>query len=428
MLQKVRGAFFECIMAIIKPLKAIRPTPEFAEKVASLPYDVMNSNEARDMAKDTPHSFLHVVKAEIDLDASTDPYDKQVYEKARDNLNKLIEDGILVQDDKARLYIYKEVMEGRSQVGLVIGASIDDYLNAVIKIHEFTRPDKEQDRINYVDYCDANTGLIFLTYRSKDEINTIVNSWVNDHAAVYDFTSDDGIQHTVWVIDDDNVIDTLVNQFAQVESLYVADGHHRSASAAKVGKMRREQNPNYTGDEPFNYFLSVLFPSEELYVMDYNRVVKDLNGLSSEDFLNKVNEKFDVEVYAGEGQYKPAERHTFGMYLEGKWYKLTAKPESYDENDPIKRLDVSILQENLLSPVLRIQDPKTDKRIDFVGGIRGLQELERRIAEGMKVAFSLYPTSIDDVMTVADAGKTMPPKSTWFEPKLRSGLFVHKLS
>ena len=415
-------------MAIIKPLKAIRPPQELAPIVSSLPYDVMNSDEAREMAKDNPNSFLRVIKAEINLDPSIDSYDKQVYEKARDTLNKMLEDGILVQDDRAKLYIYKEVMEGRAQVGLVACTSVDDYLNGVIKIHEFTRADKEQDRINYVDYCDANTGLIFLTYRSREEVNTIVNNWMNNHDAVYDFTSGDGIQHTVWVIDDNKLISELIRQFGQIKSLYVADGHHRSASAAKVGKMRREQNPGYTGEEPFNYFLSVLFPSEQLYIMDYNRVVKDLNGLSDEEFLTKVKEMFDVEVYEGEGQYKPTERHTFGMYLEGNWYKLTPKPRTYDEGDPIDRLDVSILQKNLLTPILNIEDPKTDKRIDFVGGIRGLQELERRVSEGMKVAFSMFPTSIDDVMSVADAGKTMPPKSTWFEPKLRSGLFVHKLS
>ncbi len=415
-------------MAIIKPLQAIRPAQELTEKVASLPYDVMNSAEAREMVTDNPHSFLHVIKAEIDLDPSVSPYDTQVYEKARDNLNKLIADGVLVQDQKKQLYIYKEIMDGRAQVGLVVCTAVDDYLNGVIKIHEFTRADKEQDRINYVDYCDANTGLIFLTYRAKNEINTLVNNWMNDHAAVYDFTAADGIQHTVWAISDDTVNANLVEQFAQVESLYVADGHHRSASAAKVGQMRREQNPGYSGDEPFNYFLSVLFPSEQLYIMDYNRVVKDLNGLSEEGFLAKVKENFEIEEYAGEGQYKPAERHRFGMYLEGKWYQLTPKTETYNESDPIECLDVSILQNNLLTPILGIQDPKTDKRIDFVGGIRGLQELERRVAEGMKVAFSMFPTSIDDVMDVADAGKTMPPKSTWFEPKLRSGLFVHKLS
>lgn len=415
-------------MAVIKPLQAYRPRPELAAKVASLPYDVMNSDEAREMAKDNPYSFLHVVKAEIDLDPSIDLYDKRVYEQARKNLNTLIADGVLVQDKKAQLYIYKEVMQDRAQIGLVTRTSVDDYLNGVIKIHEFTRADKEQDRINYVDYCDANTGLIFLTYRPQREIDAIVNTWIAEHAPVYDFTSDDGIQHTVWTIDNDGVIEQVVRLFAQVPAFYVADGHHRSASAAKVGQMRRAQHPDYTGDEAFNYFLSVLFPSEQLYIMDYNRVVKDLNGLSEADFLSKVKEKFEVVEYEGQGQYKPTERHTFGMYLGAKWYKLSPKPGTYNEGDPIARLDVSILQNNLLSPILGIHDPKTDKRIDFIGGIRGLQELEKRVKTGMKAAFSMYPTSIDDVMAVADAGKTMPPKSTWFEPKLRSGLFVHKLS
>ncbi len=415
-------------MAVIKPLHAIRPTPEMAEKVASLPYDVMNSEEARDRAKDNPYSFLHVVKAEIDLAPSVDPYDTQVYETARDNLNKLIADGVLVQDSQEQLYIYKEVMEGRSQVGLVACTSVDDYLNGVIKIHEFTRPDKEQDRIQYVDYCDANTGLIFLTYHSQDDINTILNAWMKNQTPVYDFTADDGVRHTVWTIGDKDVIEKLVDAFARIEAFYVADGHHRSASAAKVGQMRREQNPGYSGDEPFNYFLSVLFPNDHLYVMDYNRVVNDLNGLSSEEFMNKVKEHFEVKAWQGDGAYKPEARHHFGMYLERKWYVLTAKPETYNEDDPIGRLDTSILQNNLLNPILGIEDPTTSKRIDFVGGIRGVGELEKRVRDGMAVAFAMFPTSIEEVMAVADAGETMPPKSTWFEPKLRSGLFVHKLS
>ncbi|GAK54907.1 uncharacterised conserved protein UCP033563 [Candidatus Vecturithrix granuli] len=415
-------------MAVIRPLQAYRPTPELAAKIAALPYDVMNSDEAREMAKDNPYSFLHVDKAEIDLEPSIDLYDQRVYEKARDNLNTMISKGWLVQDAQEHLYIYKEVMQGRSQVGLVTRTSIDDYLKGIIKIHEFTRADKEQDRINHVDYTNANTGLIFLTYRPHKEIDAIMNAWIAAHQPVYDFTSDDGIRHTVWIIEDQKVIQALVALFARVEAFYVADGHHRTASAAKVGQMRRAKHPDYTGNEAFNYFLSVLFPSEQLYIMDYNRVVKDLHGLSEAEFLNKVKEKFDIEKYQGEGQYKPAARHTFGMYLEGKWYKLTPKPGSYNEDDPIARLDVSILQNNLLSPILGIHDPKTDKRIDFVGGIRGLQELEKRVKAGMKVAFSMHPTSINDVMAVADAGKTMPPKSTWFEPKLRSGLFIHKLS
>ena len=415
-------------MAVIKPFQALRPTSELAEKVASPPYDVMNSSEAREMAQGNPHSFLHVIKAEIDLDPATDPYAGGVYEKARHNLNQMIADGTLAQDSEQRLYIYKEVMEGRTQIGLVVCTAIDDYTDGVIKIHERTRPDKEQDRINYVDYCDANTGLIFLTYRSQETIDTVLKTWIEAHAPLYDFTADDGIQHTVWSIDDNAVIDSLVDLFAAVDFLYVADGHHRTASAAKVGLMRREQNPGYTGAEEFNYFLSVLFPSEQLYIMDYNRVIADLHGLSEEDVLQKVAETFEVELCRGEGQYTPVARHTFGMYLGDKWYALTAKAGTYNDEDPVERLDVSILQKNLLDPVLGIKDQRTDKRIDFVGGIRGLQELERRVAEGMKIAFSMYPTSIDEVMAIADAGKIMPPKSTWFEPKLRSGLFVHKLS
>lgn len=414
-------------MAVVKAFKAIRPTPELAHKVAALPYDVMDSNEAREMVKGNPYSFLHVDKAEVDLDPSIDIYDKRVYEKARDNLKDMIKNGVFIQDEKDCLYIYKQVMNGRAQIGLVGCTSIDDYINNIIKKHEFTRADKEQDRINHVDYCNANTGPIFLTYRAKKEINNIVESWMANHKPVYDFISDDNIGHTVWVIDDNETIKKLEAEFAAIDYLYIADGHHRSASAVKVGIKRREQFPNYKGDEEFNFFLSVLFPDEQLYIMDYNRVVKDLNGYSSDEFLSKVAEKFDIEEYKGDGPYRPQAKHTFGMYLDGKWYKLTAKAGTYNENDPVDRLDVSIMQNNLLDPILGIKDPRTDKRIDFVGGIRGLKELERRVNEGMKVAFSMYPTTIDDLMSIADAGKVMPPKSTWFEPKLRSGLFIHEL-
>lgn len=414
-------------MAVVKAFKAIRPTPELADKVAALPYDVMDSNEAREMVKGNPHSFLHVDKAEIDLDPSIDLYDTRVYEKARDNMRGMIKDGVFIQDKQACLYIYKQVMDGRAQIGLVGCTSIDDYINNIIKKHELTRADKEQDRINHVDYCNANTGPIFLTYTAKKAINDMVDSWMAGHKPVYDFVSDDNIGHTVWVIDDAAVIGKLEAEFAATDYLYIADGHHRSASAVKVGLKRREQFPNYKGDEEFNFFLSVLFPDEQLYIMDYNRVVKDLNGNSSEEFMKKVGEKFDIEEYKAEGQLKPAAKHTFGMYMDGKWFKLTAKAGTYNENDPVDRLDVSIMQNNLLRPILGIQDPRTDKRIDFVGGIRGLKELERRVNGGMKVAFSMYPTTIDDLMSIADAGQIMPPKSTWFEPKLRSGLFIHEL-
>ena len=414
-------------MAIVRPFKAVRPNEELASKVAALPYDVMNSEEARDMVKDDPYSFLHVDKAEVDLDPSIDLYDKKVYEKARDNLYGMIESGTLIEDNKPCLYIYRQIMDGRIQTGLVVCTSIDDYINDVIKKHEFTRADKEKDRINHVDYCDANTGPIFLTYRNKDDINSTVKNWTQTNKPVYDFTSEDGISHIVWVIDDEETVKRLCFLFGEVDYLYIADGHHRAASAVKVGLKRREENKSYDEKDEFNYFLSVIFPDDDLYVMDYNRVVKDLNGYSEDEFMGKVKEAFDIEEYKGEGQYKPQEKHSFGMLMDGKWYKLVVKQGIFDENDPVDRLDVSILQKNLLHPILGIEDPRTDKRIDFIGGIRGLKELERRCSNDMKGAFSMYATTIDDLMAIADAGKVMPPKSTWFEPKLRSGLFIHKL-
>lgn len=413
-------------MAVIRAFKGIRPTSELADKVAALPYDVMNSEEAREMTKGDPYSFLHVDKPEIDLDKSIDLYDKRVYEKARENLDKMINDGILVEDGKPNLYIYRQVMDGRVQTGIVACASVDEYINNIIKKHEHTRADKEQDRINHVDYCNSNTGPIFLTYKAKKEISDIVKEWTKKEP-VYNFVAEDGIAHIVWVIDDNAVIDSLCSLFGGVEYLYIADGHHRAASAVKVGQMRRAQNPEYTGNEEFNFFLSVLFPDEELYIMDYNRVVKDLNGFTADEYMLKVAEKFEISKYEGEGQYRPSSKRTYGMYIDGQWYKLAAKEGTYNPNDPVDRLDVSILQNNLLRPILGIEDPRTDKRIDFVGGIRGLKELERRVENGMKVAFSMYATSIQDLMDIADAGKVMPPKSTWFEPKLRSGLFVHRL-
>ncbi len=416
-------------MSIVRAFKAVRPTPALAQAVAALPYDVMNSDEARRMVEGNPNSFLHVDKAEIDLDKSIDLYDTRVYEKARDNMNKMIKDGVFIQDEKPCLYIYKQVMDGRSQVGIVGCASIDDYMSNTIKKHELTRADKEQDRINHVDYCDANTGPIFLTYRQKETVDSLVNSVMSSKAPVYDFISDDGIGHTVWVVDDESVINAICKEFAAVDCLYIADGHHRSASAVRVGVKRREQYPQYNGNEEFNFFLSVIFPDNQLYIMDYNRLVKDLNGNSKESFLEKVGEKFDIAVYEGEGALKPENKHSYGMYLDKKWYLLTAKNGTYDANDPVARLDVSILQNNLLHPILGIEDPRTDKRIDFVGGIRGISYLSDRVDDGsMAVAFSMFPTTMDDLMDIADAGAIMPPKSTWFEPKLRSGLFIHKLS
>ncbi len=412
-------------MAILKPFKAVRPKDEYACDVGALPYDVMNSEEAREMVKDKPYSFLHVDKAEVDLPLGIDIYSPEVYLKAKENLDNLSETGICIQDAKPMLYIYRQIMNGREQTGIVGCTAVDDYINDVIKKHEFTRADKEADRIRHVDTCDANTGPIFLTHRENATVSNIVENWKNAHNPCYDFVSDDNVSQTVWVVDDDAVIDTLVKEFAKIPYLYIADGHHRAASAVNVGKMRRGDG-EYDKNAEFNFFLSVIFPCDQLEIMDYNRVIADLNGNTSDEFIAKMSEKFIVEE-ANESPYAPKERHTFGMYLEGKWYKVTAKPEFVNENDPVECLDVSILQNILITPILNITDPRTDKRIDFVGGIRGLGELERRVGEGMKLAFAMHPTSLNELMDIADAGKVMPPKSTWFEPKLLSGLFIHKL-
>lgn len=415
-------------MAILRPFKAIRPKEEFACRIAALPYDVMDSAEARIMAKDNPYSFLHVDKAEIDLDENVNAYDKKVYQKARENLDKLIDDGAMVQDERPNLFIYRLVMNGRAQTGIVGCTSIDDYMNGVIKKHEHTREDKEADRINHVDTCDAHTGPIFLTYRYNDKIDAIVKRWTRNEP-VYNFVAEDGVAHIVWTIDDDETIEKVKTIFGGIESLYIADGHHRTASAVKVGLKRREQNPDYTGNEEFNYFLAVAFPDRDLEIMDYNRVVFDVNMLTKEEYIKLVRENFEMKIHEENMAYKPEDRHTYGMYYEGTWYKLRAKQGTFNNNDPVDRLDVSILQNNLLNPVLGIKDPRTDKRIDFVGGIRGVKELERRVYKNSEgVAFSMHPTTIFDLMAIADANKVMPPKSTWFEPKLRSGLFIHQLT
>ena len=362
-------------MAVFRPFAAVRPLPDYAAQVAALPYDVMSSAEARELAQGNPNSFLHVDKAEIDLDPSIDLYDARVYEKARENLEKLVSDGICAQDQKPCFYIYRQIMEGRAQTGLVGCASIDDYRSNTIKKHEFTRADKEADRIRHVDACDANTGPIFLACRPQAKLHTILEDWKAAHAPVYDFVQD-GVRQTVWVVDDDSAIMRLTETIAKIEALYIADGHHRAASAVRVGEMRREATPGYTGEEEFNFFLAVLFSSDELAIMDYNRVVKDLNGYTQAEFLQKIGEKFEVSAYEGEGAFHPEQSHTFGLYLGGKWYRLAAKAGTFPEGDPVASLDVSVLQENLLGPVLGIGDPRTDKRIDFVGGIRGLGELK----------------------------------------------------
>lgn len=413
-------------MALLKAFKALRPAPKLAPKVAALPYDVMSSKEARRKVEDNPYSFLHVDKAEVDFPPMINIYDEKIYKKARENLKNMIDNGILIKDEKECLYIYRQSMGDHVQTGIAGCVSIDDYINDIIKKHEETRKDKEDDRIKHVYYCNANTGPIFLTYKAKDEIDNIVELWTAEHKPVYDFVAEDEIRHTVWIIDDDT-INKLIEKFKTVDFLYIADGHHRAASAVEVGKMKRKEKPDYNGQEEFNYFLGVLFPHNELKIMDYNRVVKDLNGYCSGDFLKKIGEKFDIEEYKGKGGYRPENRSIFGMYLNNKWYKLIPKKGIFNAHDLIDSLDVSILQNNILGPILGIIDPRSDKRIDFVGGIRGLEELERRVNNGMAVAFSMFPTTVEDIMNIADENKTMPPKSTWFEPKLRSGLLIHEL-
>ena len=412
-------------MAILKPFAAIRPVPNLACRVAALPYDVMNTEEARKMVVNNPYSFLHVDRAEIDFDTPIDPYDKAVYEKAASTLNQMRADGIYTQDEENCLYIYREVMYGRVQIGLVGCVSIDDYANEIIKKHELTRADKEEDRIRHVDTLNANTGPIFLTYRAKQNISNAMKYWMDTYKPLYDFASNDSVRHTVWKIDDAKTIESFQKEFDKVPYLYIADGHHRAASAFHVGMKRRAEHPDYTGDEEFNYFLAVLFPDEQLHIWPYNRYVHNLNGLTDEEFLQKLEQNFCIEIV--QGRYEPAKKHKAGMYLNGTWYALTFKDGSFDENDPIDHLDVSILQNNLLAPILGIEDPRTSKQIDFVGGIRGLSELESLVDEHGGVSFALYPTTVEDLMNIADEGKIMPPKSTWFEPKLRSGLFIHEL-
>lgn len=412
-------------MAVVKPFICIRPAKEHAAEVAALPYDVYNRKGACAAVKGNPLSFLNIDRAETQFSDDVDTYADCVYEKARELLDSQIADGIYVTDAGDHYYLYELTMDGRSQTGIVACCSIDDYVNGVIKKHENTREEKELDRIRHVDTVNAQTGPIFLAYRLNIALKEIVAE-EKTKPALYDFVSDDGIRHRVWRIDGADRTDAIEAAFAAIPSTYIADGHHRAASAVKVGLKRRTKHPGYTGEEPFNYFLSVLFPDEELMILPYNRVVRDLNGMSTEQFFEKLKEKFELEEI-GKEPYAPVQKGTFGMYLDGTWYALKILPQ-YRSADPVKGLDVSILQDHLLAPVLGIGDPRTDKRIDFIGGIRGLKELERRVSEDMEVAFSMYPTSIEELLSVADAGLLMPPKSTWFEPKLRSGLFIHRLS
>jgi uncharacterized protein (DUF1015 family) len=404
-------------MAIISPFKALRPKKELADKVASRPYDVLNSAEAKQEAKGNAQSFLHITKAEIDLADNTAIYSNAVYEKAKANLQQFITDGLLFTEEKPCYYIYRLIMGGTSQTGLVCVSAIDDYFNDVIKKHEFTRPEKELDRINHIKTTRAQTGNVFLAYRDVKEINDSINSWKKNNQPVYDFKAGDGIQHTVWIIDNDETINTITKAFAgKVPATYIADGHHRAASAAKVSKLLSDS-------EAAKYFLTTIFPASELTIMDYNRVVKDLNGQDTEDFISALQDDFFITQSAE--PVKPSQLHEFGMYLDGRWYILASRKGTYT-NDPIGVLDVTILSNNILDRLLDITDQRTDKRIDFVGGIRGLTELEKRVNSGeMKIAFSLYPVTIEQLFDIADSGNVMPPKSTWFEPKLRDGLLTH---
>ncbi|MBU9746245.1 DUF1015 family protein [Lachnospiraceae bacterium ASD3451] len=411
-------------MAVVKPFCCIRPRSDLADRIAALPYDVYNREEALEEVKREPMSFLKIDRAETQFGPEVDTYDPKVYQKARATLQKMIEDGYFLRDCDECYFIYELTMDGRSQTGIAACSSIDDYVNGVIKKHENTRADKEEDRIRHVDACSAQTGPIFLAYRSDERINQIVK-WKKREEPIYDFVSPDGVGHRVWRICERRLVEGLREAFADLDRIYIADGHHRAASAVKVGLMRREAHPDFNGTEEFNYFLSVLFPDDQLMILDYNRVVKDLNGLSTPEFLLKVKEKFELEE-VGATPCRPSCKGEIGMYLDKSWYKLTVKRELRSEH-PVDGLDVSILQRELLQPVLGIQDPKTDKRIDFVGGIRGLKELEKRVAADCQVAFAMYPTSIGELFAVADAGLLMPPKSTWFEPKLRSGLFIHQI-
>jgi uncharacterized protein (DUF1015 family) len=413
-------------MAILKAFKGIRPVKDKVKQIASKPYDVLDSEEAKQEAKGNKLSFYHVIKPEIDMPVGLDHYSPMVYEKGSENFKSFLNDGVFFQDKEECLYIYQQTMDGRKQNGIVGCAAVDDYLNNVIKKHELTRPDKEEDRKKHVRIGNMNAEPVFFAYPAVPELDAIVNKIILG-IPEYDFVTSDKIGHAFWVIKDKETIDSIIDLFSKIPNTYVADGHHRTAAAALVGQERRALNREYTGKESFNYFLAVHFPDNQLQIFDYNRVVKDLNGLSVEEFLNRLSKSFTVEV-KGTAIYRPAKLHTFGMFLDGKWYALTAKEGTYNDDSPLGVLDVTILSEQILGPVLNIHDLRTDKRIDFVGGIRGLEELEKRVNSGaMKVAFALFPVSMKQLIDIADSNNIMPPKTTWFEPKLRSGLVVHSL-
>ena len=415
-------------MAIVKPVKGIRPPKELVEQVESRPYDVLNSEEARAEAGDNEKSLYHIIKPEIDFPEGTSEYDPRVYEKAAENFQKFQDKGWLVQDDKEQYYIYAQIMNGKTQYGLVVGAYVNDYLTGVIKKHELTRRDKEEDRMKHVRVNNANIEPVFFAYPDNEVLNALIMKYAATEP-VYDFIAPiDGFGHKFWIISDDEDIKTVTEEFRKMPSLYIADGHHRSAAAALVGAEKQKQNPNHRGDEEYNYFMAVCFQASQLTILDYNRVIRDLNGLSSEEFLKALSKNFIVEK-KGADIYKPAKLHEFSLYLDGEWYSLTAKDGTYDNSDPIGVLDVDISSRLILDEILNIKDLRSSNRIDFVGGLRGLSELKRRVDSGeMRTALALYPVSMQQIMDIADSGKIMPPKATWFEPKLRSGLIIHKLS
>ena len=414
-------------MALFQAFRAVRPAEGKAEKVAALPYDVVSRKEAREIGEKNPYSFLHVDRAEMDLDPGIDLYDAKVYRKAKENLDRFQAEGTLIQDEKPNYYLYELIRKGKSQTGIVGVSSIDDYMNGVIKKHELTREDKEQDRIHHVDICDANTGPIFLACRYPEELLVLMENWKNSHEPVYDFTSEDEITHRVWIVDEEEKIQKINRLFGEISSIYIADGHHRAASAVKVGQKRRKEHPDYTGKEEFNFFLSVEFPYDQLTILPYHRIVKDLKGMEPKAFIGSM--KFNFELMAMPGfPCKPVEKHCFGLYVDGEWFHLKAYPDIYAKKDSVGQLDVSILQDKVLGPVLGIEDPRTDERICFMGGNHRLKDLAAVADETGGAAFAMYPTSMEELMNIADEGKLMPPKSTWFEPKLRSGLFIHKLS
>ena len=415
-------------MAVVKPFKGIRPPRELIEQVQSRPYDVLNSDEARAEAGDNEKSLYHIIRPEIDFPVGTDEHAPEVYEKAAENFAKFQENGWLVQDEKEQYYIYAQTMNGKTQYGLVVCAYVDDYMSGAIKKHELTRKDKEEDRMKHVRVNNANIEPVFFAFPDNDRLNDVVASYITAEPE-YDFTAElDGFRHQLWIVDKDADIAVITEEFAKMPSLYIADGHHRSAAAALVGKEKADNNPNHKGNEEYNYFMAVCFPANQLTIIDYNRVVKDLNGLSEEEFLAALSKHFVVEE-KGEDIYKPVALHNFSLYLAGKWYSLTAKEGTYDDSDPIGVLDVTISSNLILDEILDIKDLRTSKRIDFVGGIRGLGELKRRVDSGeMKMALALYPVSMKQLIDIADTGNIMPPKTTWFEPKLRSGLVIHKLS